>query len=146
MARDLQVITASLERAVVSLKEARDFFNNVARHEAAESLTYRMAQAGFIQHFEFTFELARNIIQRWLHERAPKREDVDLPVTRRDLFRFAARAGLIQNPESWFAYADARNASSHTYNAAIARDVRVQAEAFVEDVHILLARSRSGDD
>jgi hypothetical protein len=38
------------------------------------------------------------------------------PETRMDLFRAAARAGLIDDPEAWFAFHAARDLTAHTYD------------------------------
>lgn len=88
-----------------------------------------------IQRFEFTMDLSWKMIQRFL-------KNIDIPDseirTKRDLFREAARIGLIGPPEKWFAYYEARNATSHTYNAEIAWQVFKKALEFSDDVQLLL--------
>jgi nucleotidyltransferase substrate binding protein (TIGR01987 family) len=74
-------------------------------------------KAGVIQHFEVAYEQCWKFIQRWIREnRAP--EDADHPRSRKELFRMAARFGLISDPLPWFEFGDARNLTSHTYDAA----------------------------
>ena len=50
---------------------------------------------------------------------------------RRDLFRAAAQARLIDDPAPWFEFHEARNLVSHTYNEATARQVVMVAERFL---------------
>ena len=58
-------------------------------------------------------------------------------LSRKDLFRHAARVGLISDPEAWFRYNQARNESSHMYNRAVAEKVFEQAQRFFSDVQEL---------
>ena len=62
-------------------------------------------RANVIQNFEFTYELCWKFIQRWLRENRFL-EEASLPRTRKDLFRMAARHGLIEHPERWFDYGE----------------------------------------
>lgn len=83
-----------------------------------------------IQRFEFTMDLAWKLIQRFLKNVGVPDNEIR---TKRDLFREAARIGLIVNPEKWFAYYEARNATSHTYNQEIAGRVYQAALQFFDD-------------
>lgn len=93
-------------------------------------------ESGVIQRFEFTYELAWKMIQRWI------RMNVSLeaaePLTRKDLFRIAARQSLITDPEQWFQYHIARNVSSHTYDESLAETVFETAVRFATDARMLL--------
>lgn len=66
-------------------------------------------QAGAIQAFEFSYELAWKTMKRILEKRGV---EVQSP---RDTFRQAARNKLISNPEDWFIFIEKRNLTSHTY-------------------------------
>jgi nucleotidyltransferase substrate binding protein (TIGR01987 family) len=136
----MKKIFSALKKETKALVEADQFFAEVAERCAADSLEYRMAASGFIQHFEFTFELARNLIQKWLRENAPRATELDPPLTRREVFRFAARHHLIDAPEAWFAFADARNLASHTYNREVAEDVCLAAKEFCIHVQFLIRK------
>ena len=70
-----------------------------------DEVTQYAIRAGVIQHFEFTYELSWKFIQRWLRLNASA-EDAE-PLTRRELFRTAARYGLIGDPQPWFRYSEA---------------------------------------
>lgn len=88
-----------------------------------------------IKRFEFTFELSWKTIKRYL-ELSGLSETA--PATRRDLFRIAAREGLISDPEQWFQYNAARNSTSHIYNVQMAEQVYESARQFLPDGKSLL--------
>ncbi|MGB0680544.1 MAG: HI0074 family nucleotidyltransferase substrate-binding subunit, partial [Polyangiales bacterium] len=113
MALDLR----HFRQAVVALEEAVAVSQDDDFVSQLNSAQERTIQAGVMQHFEFTYELAWKLMQRWLRiNRGPGESE---PRTRKDLFRNAARAGLIADPIPWFRYAEARNTTSHTYNASV---------------------------
>jgi nucleotidyltransferase substrate binding protein (TIGR01987 family) len=101
-------------------------------------------RAGVIQHFEFTYELAWKFVRRWIAiNRSPEQAD---PRSRKDLFRLAAREGLVADPEPWFEYGEARNLTSHTYDEATAERIYAVAVRFVADARDLLARLEAAND
>lgn len=94
-------------------------------------------RAGVIQNFEVAYEQCWKFIQRWLCENQSPAA-VDQSRTRKDLFRLAARCGLIQDPIPWFEYGDARNLTSHTYSPQTADTVFNAARRFRGDAGYLL--------
>jgi nucleotidyltransferase substrate binding protein (TIGR01987 family) len=88
-----------------------------------------------IQRFEYCMDLSWKLIQRYLENAGMQEGDFR---TKRDLFREAARIGLITAPEKWFIYYEARNATSHTYNSEIAIQVYQNALRFFNDAVALL--------
>lgn len=87
-------------------------------------------RAGVIQNFEVAYEQCWKFIRRWIREnRSP--DDADNIRTRKELFKMAAASGLISDPEPWFAFGDARNLSSHTYDSAQAFLIYETAERFL---------------
>lgn len=88
-----------------------------------------------IQRFEYTYELAWKMMKR--HLTWAGISDVDSRY-RRELFREAARVGLIDDAETWFDYHDARNETSHTYDEAKAEEVYLTARSFAVDARKLL--------
>ena len=106
---------SSLEKAVAALRAVISRAEDGSLMARLDETTRQAIRSGVIQHFEFTFELCWKFMQRWLRANAAP-EDVDLPRTRRDLFRFAAQHGLIDDPVPWFNYAEVRNLTSHTYD------------------------------
>jgi len=81
-----------------------------------------LEQQGLIQGFEFSHELAWNLLKDYL-----KYQGIEGIIGSRDATRLAFQNDLISDGEGWMAMIKARNQSSHTYNLdqaqAIARDV-----------------------
>lgn len=124
---------SSLRKAVVSLEKALKVSAlNISSPDVKETL-----RAGVIQNFEFTYELCWKFIQRWLKENEPS-DEINLPRTRKDLFRKAADKGLIKDPVPWFEFADARNLTSHAYDEEKAEIVYQSAKRFILDAQYLL--------
>ncbi len=96
-------------------------------------------RAGVIQNFEVAYEQSWKMIQRWIKSNVSP-EDAEHPRTRKELFRLAARKGLILDPVSWFEYAEARNMTSHTYDEDNALSVFETAKKFVPDAEFLLEK------
>ena len=92
-----------------------------------------------IQRFEFTYEVCWRMMRRHLTWAGVR--DTEL-MGRRELFREAARHGLITDPLRWIEHHDARNATSHNYDEANARSVFARIAAFHRDATHLLTRLR----
>ncbi|HEV7671372.1 MAG TPA: nucleotidyltransferase substrate binding protein [Thermoanaerobaculia bacterium] len=103
--------------------------------KALEQVKNEFVRDATIQRFEYTYELARKMIERhflWVGASEVR------SLARRELFREAARVGLIDEPETWFDYNEARNKTSHTYNEAAAEEIYEKARLFARDAHRLL--------
>ena len=97
-----------------------------------------------IKRFEYTYELAWKMIQRWRKDNvSPEKAD---PLTRKDLFRLAAQNGLIKDPAPWFGYHEARNETSHAYNEAKAEKVYKAATLFAGEATSLLEELKRRND
>jgi nucleotidyltransferase substrate binding protein (TIGR01987 family) len=92
-----------------------------------------------IQRFEFTFELAWKMLKRRLELDLPSAPEVD-SLSYRALIRAGAEQGLIENVPAWFVYRDKRNLTSHTYDAAKAKEVFAVVPDFARDARTLLQR------
>lgn len=81
-----------------------------------------LEQQGLIQGFEFTHELAWNLLKDYLQH-----QGIEGLIGSRDATRLAFQNGLISDGDTWMAMIKARNQSSHTYNLeqaqVIAHDV-----------------------
>ena len=128
----------SLERAV-SLTNDDTFFAGLS-DEARETI-----KSGVIQNFEVAYEPCWKYVQRWLRENHPA-EQAEIPRARKELFRLAARFGLIEDPLPWFAYGDARNLTSHTYNEDTAESVFQTAILFAKDARQLLQKLQESNE
>lgn len=101
-------------------------------------------KAGVIQNFEFTYELSWKFIKRWLEKNLGS-SSVD-GVTRRELFRLAAEAQLIDNVDEWMLYHQARNQTSHTYDESVAAEVYKNSIDFLKVAQRLLQQLQAKND
>ena len=82
----------------------------------------KLKEQGLIQSFEFTHELAWNVLKDYLEDKG-----IAGLVGSKGATRTAFKNGLIEQGEDWMKMIEARNKTSHTYNPDIAHEV-------VEDV------------
>lgn len=101
-----------------------------------------------IQRFEFTYGLCASYMARFLARASavPMESKMSFPT----LIRTAAEAGLLRSGwEHWYAFREARNLTSHTYDEDKARVVLAQIPEFTEEAEYLLAqlvrRAEHGD-
>ncbi len=135
---------SSLKQAVHSLETALSVVSSSESNEVFSVEAIETMKAGVIQNFEFTYELCWKFIQRWI--RANKTPEDAEPRTRKDLFRHAARYGLIKDTLKWFEYSEARNITAHTYNRAKADMVYEAAIRFLDDARYLLTQLEEFND
>jgi len=90
-------------RAFETLRRA---FDLAQQRELSE-----LEQQGLIQGFEFTHELAWNVLKDYLEETG-----ISGIIGSKGATREAFKNGLIQDGESWMEMIKSRNLSSHTYN------------------------------
>lgn len=136
---------SSLCKAIDSLERTLRVAEDRALAAELDNDAREAIRAGVIQNFEFTYELCWKFMRRWLKENADV-EEAESPRTRKELFRLAARFGLIREPLSWFSYGDARNLTSHTYDEETAESVYETALGFVEDARYLLDKLQERND
>lgn len=74
-----------------------------------------LEQQGLIQGFEFTHELAWNVLKDYL-----EMEGIQGLVGARSTAREAFKRGLVRDGEVWMDMIEKRNLSSHAYNPAVA--------------------------
>ena len=94
---------AALERSVAAAKE----------RELNE-----MEEQGFVQSFEFTFELSWKLLKDYLESKGFN----DFHGSK-DTYKLAFQEGIINDGESWMGMIDTRNRSSHTYEESIAKEI-----------------------
>jgi nucleotidyltransferase substrate binding protein (TIGR01987 family) len=136
---------SSLRKAVESLERALKVANDNVFMAKLNPDQVNAIRAGVIQNFEVAYEFCWKFIQRWLRQNITP-EDAEYPRTRKELFRMAARFGLIEDPLSWFAYGDARNLSSHTYDEEKVESVYAAVLDFVTDARSLLEKLEERND
>ena len=74
-----------------------------------------LEQQGLIQGFEFTHELAWNVLKDYL-----EMEGIQGLVGSRSTVRESFKRGLVSDGEAWMDMIEKRNLSSHTYNQDVA--------------------------
>jgi nucleotidyltransferase substrate binding protein (TIGR01987 family) len=126
---------SSLNRAIQALRDAIEVEQGARTDEAYDDRARIVLRAGVIQSFEFTYEQCWKFMRRWLSLNAG-RAYVD-GVARRELFRVAARNGLIDDVERWMDAHHARNRTSHTYDGVTADEVLLVAREFLHDAERL---------
>ncbi|QWR78364.1 HI0074 family nucleotidyltransferase substrate-binding subunit [Candidatus Magnetomonas plexicatena] len=134
---------SSLRKAVLSLERALNFAGG--EKAAMFSETERdVIRAGVIQNFEFTYELSWKFVRRWLGLNVGKANMEGL--TRRELFRYARENRLITDIDSWMAYHDARNNTSHSYDSETAQEIFNVAVDFYKKANELLTALEARND
>lgn len=85
---------------------------------AAQRDLSELEQQGLVQGFEFTHELAWNVLKDYLEE-----QGVTGVIGSKNATREAFKNGLIDDGGAWMEMIKARNLSSHTYNLEIAEEI-----------------------
>ncbi len=121
------IILTPFERALISLEEVLQLPKTSVVRDSA------------IQRFEYTYELGIKMLKRILEHTEPMKASVD-ELGFKDLIRLGAEKGLIANPESWFAYRESRNITSHAYDENKAESIYLILPAFAVDARLLFAQ------
>jgi nucleotidyltransferase substrate binding protein (TIGR01987 family) len=120
----------SLRKAVQALETG---FAEHAMHP--ELLTVR---DGVIQRFEIAMDLSWKMTSRVLRD-VYGVQDSDI-LTKKDIFRQAAKYRLLDDPEAWFGHYDARNDTSHQYDNEVAERTFARARLYLADAQSLVQR------
>ena len=78
----------------------------------------KLEKQGLIQSFEFTHELAWNVLKDYLEDKG-----ITGLVGSKDATRAAFKNALIEQGEDWMKMIEARNLSSHTYDSGTAQQI-----------------------
>ena len=128
---------ANYRRALALLREAID--------TRRESGLNQLETEGTIQRFEFTMELAWNVMKDFLEHDGVVFDQV----TPRAVFRKAYEAKLTEHGEVWMDALDARNKMSHTYDALaleqVVEDIDNRYLAALEELRRFLTAKEAGD-
>jgi len=77
-----------------------------------------LEKQGLIQSFEYTYELAWNVLKDYFELQG----ETGLHGSR-DVFRLAFRRGIIEDGETWMDMVKSRTLTTHTYNEDIANKI-----------------------
>ncbi len=98
---------ANYKKALLQLQNAVEL--------SAQRALSNLEKQGAIQAFEFTHELAWNVLKDYLQDQGNQNIKGS-----KDATREAFKVALIADGEAWMAMIQSRNISSHTYNEHIA--------------------------
>ena len=111
------------------------FISVTQNHDAM--LLSELEQEGFVQRFEYTFELVWKTLRDYLLENGYK---LDSP---KSVIRQAYQSGYIADGEIWMEALEKRNSAVHTYNQEILKEtIRFLTEKFqpaLEQLYTILA-------
>jgi nucleotidyltransferase substrate binding protein (TIGR01987 family) len=110
---------SSLKNAVNALGDSIAEYD-----ESAPDCSVRRQNAlrsGVIHNFETAYELCWKFMKKWLEMNISP--DIVKGVTRKEFYRIAWENGLISDVKEWWSFHEARNETSHIYNATIAENV-----------------------
>lgn len=124
----------ALRLAVKAMEEGLDDYRYA---EETQSRLLLSVRDGAIQRFETAMDLSRKLILRVLKDKFALD---DLTANNKTFIRESAKYGLIADAEAWMQHLEARNQTSHTYDAAIAHGVFSHIPAFLTDAKDLLER------
>ena len=106
---------------------------------AEDSIEYEMYRNSLVKGFELTLEQSGKLLKKKMTAYFATKKQAD-SLTFKDIFRYAAKHGLLTSEETerWLIYRDNRNSTAHNYGQHFA-DVTVQlAENFLQDARKLL--------
>jgi nucleotidyltransferase substrate binding protein (TIGR01987 family) len=113
----------NFNKAFIKLEEGVTKINNIYTIDEKGSVDKDqflddIIKEGIIQRFEYTHELAWNVMKDFFEEAG--NNDI---FGSKDATREAFSSGLIENGEIWMDMIKSRNKTSHTYNEATADDI-----------------------
>ena len=135
---------SSLRSAVSALERALSATSQNDRWATFDAVTQETLKAGVIQTFGVAYEQSWKMIKRWLGANPTSGEVEGVPM--RQLYRVAAKAGLIDDIDVWMAFHKARNETSHTYNYLTAQAVFEMAPLCLAQAKQLLLTLEQRDD
>jgi len=132
-----------LANAINQLEKSLDYATSpLAKNDPG---LFEQLRNSVIQCFEFTYELSHKMLKRFMEETAASTEDINTH-SFQDLIRTGNEKGLLRSDWLvWRTYRQARNNSSHTYDADKAEQVyQIAPDFLLEAKHLyqqLIARN-----
>ena len=131
-----------LERAISALEAGLAITRDDGVMGQLDEVAQNVMMSGVVQHFEFTYEICRVLIERWLRENYGREV---LSVSRKEVYRIAGERDLIEGTERWFVYHEERNRTTHRYDEELLNLLDDTIPNFISDANSLfeILRSRS---
>jgi nucleotidyltransferase substrate binding protein (TIGR01987 family) len=120
-----------IESLLSDLKKAAARFEQARRLPVSE-----INRDATIKRFEFCFELAWKLMQAILQANGVEAYGP------KGAIREAAKLGLIDNPEIWLEFLQARNLTTHTYGENLAEKIYKKTVSFDDVVKSFLAKTK----
>ena len=127
----IQKLLVDLDNAKASLISSLEILSQTKK-QGLPVEWYRVVEAGVIQNFEFSYELAIKLILASLVEKygATKVETLSF----KEILILAADYGIIEQPESWTEWRGLRNRSSHVYSPEVGVRIIEPLDRFLIDL------------
>jgi nucleotidyltransferase substrate binding protein (TIGR01987 family) len=130
-------------KAMDKLQQSVEYIFSHDFEKNSETVADELLKEGLIQRFEYTFELAGNVMKDY-----SEFQGTSLIGGSRDAIRQALQLGIIANGETWMDMLKSRNKTSHTYNEETANEIydKILNEYFQEfqQFRITMESKRSG--
>lgn len=117
----------NLEKSIIALETGIEVYNKKKNIDEYQE-EIEIIKSGIIQNFEVCYEISWKLMKKWLGENIGT-VTVD-GISRKELYRIATQNKLIDDPEKWFIFHEARNLTSHDYDGIKAEDVFKEALIF----------------
>lgn len=136
----MKIDITPLEKALAELEENLQFIDAEAwgdneRHR-------RIFERAAVQAFEFTYEVALNLLRRQMNEIAGGSTKIKR-LEFMDFLRAAADHDFIPDAERFFDYREKRNLTSHNYDEEMMRQLLAVLGPFTQDVRFLIEQLQS---
>ncbi len=138
----MNIDTASLRRCIGTLELA---LGGIGEHRETNDFVYDIYRAACVKEFELVLEQSGKLLRKRLAAYFATNRQADR-LTFKDLFRHAARHGLIEADaaERWLAYRD--NRTAHDYGAGFAESTMKLLPTFIVDAKALAGVLEAADD
>jgi nucleotidyltransferase substrate binding protein (TIGR01987 family) len=120
----------------------QDLMSNLLKAQAAferfrKDMKNDRDQVGAIHAFKLCYELSWKVMKRVLADQGVE------STAPRDIFRKAATAKLIDNPEAWFGFIEKRHLTSYTYEQENVDAIVAAFDSFSAELNDLIKRFKS---
>lgn len=123
----MEVLKEKIQKQAGQLKEALARLNEVLLMEKNA-----VVRDSVIKRFEFSFELSWKLLKSAVELYG---REANSP---REAILVGAQIGLLEDPESWLDFLEARNLSSHVYDETTAEEIYSQIPNFYQSARNLL--------
>ena len=106
--------------------------------ESLPEIETDLERAGLIQFFELAYELAWKTLRKVLEQ-----QGFTIKGGPKAIFREAARANIIDNPDLWFEFIERRNETVHAYNEEVVERVVIEVPIFLAELRKLIINLES---